>query len=112
MSSRISYTDPDENGICYSVREFTSKKSGAIYTVKLDIKNKKYTIIHKESRHYYAGPDNINNLNVLKRNVKKRLINMGVDFEPERRDRTFGLCKKGYNQEEHINNLETKNLPD
>lgn len=110
MGARISYTDPDENGICESIHSYVSKRTGAVYRIKLDVKKVKYTIANIEGRHYYHSDDSIKNLNVLKRNVKKRLIGMGVEFESEKRKRTFGLCPKGYNQEVHTNKKESENL--
>lgn len=110
MSARIAYTEPDENGICESVHNYVSKRTGAIYSIKIDIKNVKYVISNVHSRHNYTSSDKIKNLNVLKRNIKKRLIGMGVEFESEKRRRTFGICPKGYNQEIHITKKESDNL--
>lgn len=109
MAQRIRYKQTKEENIVISNKTFTSVTTGAQYKVLLDLENITYKIKNINSENCYYGGDNINNLNVLKRNVKSRLERMGVNFEDEVRDRTFGICPKGYSQNIHELRLQEKN---
>jgi len=101
MSTRIRYKETKEPGVVRSVREFTNEK-GTTYYVKLNLQEKTYEILYRENNQpVKKGGEKINNLNVLKRNVKKDLSKLGVKFDADIRDRSFGICEKGYNQEIH-----------
>tara|TARA_R100001086_G_scaffold249746_1_gene190683 strand:- start:1504 stop:1821 length:318 start_codon:yes stop_codon:yes gene_type:complete len=102
---RIRYDKTDEKNIVVSKRLFISSINGAQYKVYLNIEDKTFTIRNIGScRIVKTGGDNINNLNVLKRRAKSELKKLGVSFEEETRDRTFGRCQKGYTQEIHKGN--------
>jgi hypothetical protein len=98
---RIRYNKTDKENIVVSNKILTSSRTGAEYLVYLDLENVNYKIKNINSENVHRGGDNINNLNVLKRSVKSRLERMGVSFEDEERDRTFGRCPKGYSQNLH-----------
>lgn len=79
-------------------------KHGSSYMVFIDLENCTYLIRNLKSLRKYEGGDSINNLSVLKRKVKKHLAYLGVEFDTEKRFRTFGLCEKGYTQQKHLQN--------
>lgn len=85
MESRIRYKKSNKDNILVSVRDLISE-SGAKYKVKLDVENCKYVIINVNSERYYHGGEDVNNLHVLKRNVKAHLEKFGVSFSKEIRD--------------------------
>ena len=97
---RISYKKTNDPSI--KVSKHLINKNGVAYYVKLNIDTVSYEILHVKTRKTVrkAGA-NINNMNVLKRNIKKDLIELGIPLKTEIRDRTFGICKKGYTQNEH-----------
>ena len=98
---RIRYKKTKDENIVVSNKILTSQRTGAQYLVYLDLENVTYKIKNINSENIHRGGENINNLNVLKRSVKSRLEGMGVVFEDEERDRTFGRCTKGYSQKIH-----------
>lgn len=98
---RIRYKKTKDENVVVSNKILTSQKTGAQYLVYLDLDNVTYKIKNIRSENIHTGGENINNLNVLKRTVKSRLEKMGVSFEDEERDRTFGRCNKGYTQKIH-----------
>lgn len=98
---RIRYKKTQKENIVVSNKILTSTRTGAQYLVYLDLENVTYKIKNINSENVHRGGENINNLNVLKRSVKARLEGMGVLFEDEERDRTFGRCDKGYSQKLH-----------
>lgn len=102
MNKRIRYNKADENGVCESKHIYTSKRTGAQYKIFINVVEKTYKIRNINTQHIYTGGENINNLNVLKRSVKKRLEGMGVEFSTEKRMRTFGVCPKGMTQEKWL----------
>jgi hypothetical protein len=76
--------------------------TGSRYRVFLDTEKKTYKIKNLISENCYYGGDNITNLNHLKASVKRRLErNFKVEFGSELRNRTFGLCERGYTQDKH-----------
>lgn len=98
MAQRIRYKKTKNENIVVSTKIFTSARTGAQYKVFLDLENVTYKIKNINSENVHRGGENINNLNVLKRSAKARLEGMGVNFDDEVRDRTFGLCDKGMTQ--------------
>lgn len=86
MESRIRYKKDKKEGILKSIRDLKSDTTGATYRVKLDTKECTYIIKNINSERVYRGGEGINNLHVLKRNVKKRLEKLGVTFSKEVRD--------------------------
>jgi hypothetical protein len=103
VAKRIRYKAHDKReNVMESVQTFISSTTGARYKVRLDLNEMIYEIKNLSSEKVYRGGEKVKNLNVLKRNAKKRLEGLGVDLGVERRDRTFGLCKKGYTQEKHL----------
>lgn len=98
---RIRYKKTKQENIVVSNKVIRSQRTGAEYLVYLDLENITYKIKNINSENVHRGGENINNLNVLKRSVKSRLERMGVVFQNEERDRTFGRCPKGYSQEIH-----------
>ena len=99
MTQRIRYKETEDKNIVVSNKIFTSEKTGAQYKVFLNLEKVTYKIKNINSENCFYGGENINNLNVLKRTAKARLEGMGVNFTDEERDRTFGLCPKGWTQE-------------
>jgi hypothetical protein len=97
---RIRYKETREKGIQESTRTFKSKR-GVPYKVRLNLNDMTYAIKNLNSENLIKGGENINNLNVLKQAARERLEGLGVELATESRDRTFGLCKKGYNQDLH-----------
>ena len=87
-SSRIRYEKTDKDGILVSVANFHSTSTDAMYIVSINTIECTYVIKNMISRRLYKGGENINNLAVLKRNVKDRLGKLGVKFESEIRDNT------------------------
>lgn len=74
-------------------------KTGARYMVYIDLETKTYMIRNIQTLRKYEGGEGINNMNVLKGRVKKHLAQLGVQFEKEKRFRTFGLVPRGTTQE-------------
>ena len=98
---RIRYKKTNKEDVVVSNRVLKSTSTGAEYLIYLDLKEVTYKIKNINSENIHRGGENINNLNVLKRSVKTRLEGMGVKFQDEERDRTFGICSKGYSQKKH-----------
>jgi len=106
MAQRIRYQE-EEPGIFRSRKVFVSASTGARYKVLLDTNEMIFKIQNLNTMKFvYVGGENINNLNVLKRTAKGALEKkFGVSFEEEVRDRSYGLCKKGYSQEKHVKKI-------
>lgn len=102
MLKRVRYRKDDNRLI--SINEIVSK-NGARYQVYVDTINKLYVIRNIVSMRKFQGGEGINNMNVLKRKIKAHLKSLGVVFEVESRNRTFGLCNKGENQQTHLAKL-------
>lgn len=104
MSSRIRYTETDNPGILESVKIFISSQTGARYKVFLNLNDFSFRIRNENTKtNTIMKQGGITNLNVLKRAAKRSLEKLGVKFDDESRNRTFGLCEKGYNQKKHLN---------
>lgn len=93
-----------------SVSDIISEKHGAKYSIIIDIETKNYVIKNVLSLRKYEGGQNINNMNVLKRTIKKHLEALGCVFDGEKRKRTFGKCPKGWNQELEIQKQKQDNI--
>lgn len=88
MSTRIRYEKfPHLENTLVSVRNFHAPKSGHMFIVYLDTKECVYKIKNIFTKAIHRGGEGINNLAVLKRNVKKHLKKLGVVFEDEMRNR-------------------------
>lgn len=101
MANRIRYAKTSDENIVVSKRHLVSKV-GIRYQVTLNLKEYTYEIKNMGTYHTMNGGNKINNLNVLKRKVKEHLLNLGVEFKVESRNRTFGLCPEGYTQQLHL----------
>jgi len=105
MSARIRYAPTDREGEYESIKIFVSSSTGARYKVFINVVNFSYRIRNEHNKlNIIKKEKGINNLNVLKRAAKRDLESLGVRFNDESRNRTFGLCEKGYNQKKHVNN--------
>ena len=103
MASRIRYNPhPTRTNVVESSQIYVSARTGAQYLVRLDFNTMEYEIKNINSEVIYRPKKSVNNTNVLKRNAKKRLEDLGVDFNSEDRNRTFGVCEKGYTQKKHV----------
>jgi hypothetical protein len=94
MESRIRYKKTNKEGIFYSVRDITSKSTGAKYRVKLNLNDNTYLIYNLKSEKSYHGGEGINNTHVLKRHIKKHLEKLGVEFNTEVRDNSSRIRGK------------------
>ena len=95
MNKRIRYIKTGESGILKSFRNILSHKTGALYSITLDLNEVTYKIKNVRNGHIVKrGGDNVNNLHVLKRYIKKDLKGLGVKFELELRDRNYGRTEK------------------
>ena len=105
MANRIKYEKTAKEGILESYKNFHSETTDAMYFVVLDTNKCEYTIRNMTSRRTYKGGENVNNLHVLKRNVKERLEKLGVKFDKEVRDNSNRVKGKNcsYKQENKIN---------
>lgn len=101
MSNRIRYQKHEHREDCLiSVNVFQSQKNGANYRVVLDLKEMKYYIRNERIKVFIAKSKSYGNMNVLKRNARKRLQELGVNLgKKEVRNRTFGICEKGMTQD-------------
>lgn len=99
MKQRIRYVKKENKLI--SKNEVISKH-GSKYMVYIDLETMTYIIRNNLSFRKYEGGENINNLNVLKRNIKAHLKHLGVEFKKESRRRCFGLCSKGWNMDKEL----------
>jgi hypothetical protein len=103
MASRIRYIPhPTRDNVVESTQIFTSSRTGAEYLVRLDFNTMQYEVKNINSEVIYRPKKSVNNMNVLKRNAKKKLESLGVEFNSEDRNRTFGRCEKGYTQKQHL----------
>lgn len=105
MMNRIRYVKRDEGLVSKNI--LVSKSTGAKYLVYINLKDMTYVIRNQVSLRKYVGGDDINNLNVLKRAVRKHLSQLGVELESEKRMRTFGRCSTGWNQDKQLKKQNT-----
>ena len=101
---RIKYVDhkyKDDHKI--TGKFYTSKSTGANYRIILNLEKPEameYYIRNERSGEYVYKSGQYTNLNVLKRKAREEIERFGVPLNKEVRSRSFGLCKKGYNQED------------
>ena len=104
MNLRIRYTDhkfKQQHKI--SMRAFTSASTGAKYRVILNLSNPdamEYYIRNERTKEYVFKSGTYTNENVLKRAARAKLSKYGVKTGKENRSRSFGVCPKGFTQEE------------
>lgn len=104
MAARIRYEKHEHrDNWVISIQKFVSKINGAKYKVLLDLENNTYNIRNERTKEFVVKSKSYGNLNVLKRNARGHLEKLGVQLNKEVRDRTFGICPKGYNQDQHEN---------
>lgn len=115
MNSRIKYIqDPNNPDILVSKYEIVSARYGSRYKVFLNLKDMTFRIRNLEKRRNYDFDLKLTNLNVLKKAAKRELIRLGCSFKLEIRNRSFGLCEKGYTQQKHkqkTDNKSTNTIP-
>ena len=99
MIQRIRYVKKDKLLVS---RDSIISKKGSSYIVQINLETMTYLIRNQLSLRKYEGGEGINNLHVLKRNIKKHLEHLGCVFSKEKRNRTFGICEKGFNQRKHL----------
>lgn len=100
--NRIRYVEHRYKENCkISGRSYTSSKNGATYRVILDLDNMQYYIRNERNKEYVFKSKQYTNMNVLKRNARAELERFGVDLTTEIRDRSFGICPKGYSEKKH-----------
>jgi len=85
MITRIRYEKTTKPGILKSVK-YVHSKNNAVYSVEINLNDCTYRIKNVNSKRVYSGGDNINNLTVLKRNIKSHLSDLGVEFGVETRN--------------------------
>ena len=100
--NRIKYIDHKyKNEHKISVRDYVSTGTGARYRIILNIKDMEYYIRNERTKEYVFKSNKIGNMNVLKRKARAELERFGVSLKKEIRDRTFGICSKGFSQKKH-----------
>lgn len=106
--SRIHYNWKDEDETILESPFYYSSKWKVYYRIRLYMKdpgNMGYRILNKINQ-TIRSKFGYTNKNVLKRFARRDIMALGVKFVQEHgnRNRTFGLCKKGYTQKEHRKN--------
>lgn len=97
---RIRYKDhPTRENCVISINDFVSKKTGARYRVILDFNENNFSIRNERNKEFVFKSKNYGNLNVLRRNARAKLKDLGVAVGRESRNRCFGRCEKGFSQE-------------
>jgi hypothetical protein len=93
MQSRIRYEYSDElPGVGVSKQRFVI--NGKHHLVVLNTEEMYFEIQDLEGNVIHKGGDDITNLHVLKRHVKRALMRHGCVFKTEERNRDYGLVKK------------------
>lgn len=103
MNCRIKYIQDENKPHLYHSKYEIISIRGSRYKVTLNLQEMTYIIRNIKKRRNYTCDIKITNLNVLKRKVKSHLTRLGCKFSMEIRNRTFGLCEKGYSQQKHLN---------
>lgn len=85
MITRIRYEKTNRPGILRSIK-FVRAKCKAVYSIEINTNDCTYRIKNVNSKRIYSGGEKINNLTVLKRNIKSHLSDLGVDFGVEIRN--------------------------
>lgn len=102
MNLRIRYQpQKGKENTLISINEYVSQRTGARYKVVLDLNVMVFKIRNERNKEFSFKSKAYGNINVLKRNARARLGELGVPLTREVRDRTFGVCKKGYSQKKH-----------
>lgn len=97
---RIRYQDQDgRENTKISLNVYVSQSTGARYRVILDLNDMVYKIRNERTKEFVIKSEAYGNINVLKRNARAHLEKLGVKLSKEARDRTFGLCEKGFTQQ-------------
>jgi hypothetical protein len=101
MGNRIRYEKhPTKDECVVSIQDFVSSKNGGRYRIVLNLQEMTYHIRNERSKEFIYSSKKYGNLNVLKRTARAKLESYGITLSRESRLRTFGLCKKGFSQEE------------
>ncbi len=90
MNQRIRY-QKTRSGILTSRRNFTTS-AGQTVSVELNLNDKKYRIVDATTGAEVATGGNTRNVSVLKIQAKKGLVNLGVEFAEETRNRGVVLA--------------------
>lgn len=97
---RIRYKDhPTRENCVISINDYVSQKSGARYRVVLDYNEINFAIRNERTKEFVFKSKNYGNLNVLRRNARAKLKDLGVYVGRESRNRTFGICEKNWTQD-------------
>lgn len=85
MTQRIRYKQRKRNKDEYeSVQRLQSQTTGAYYKAIINPSNATYKVVNTlRGEIIREGGEKINNIEVLKRAVKRELMDLGVNFEPE-----------------------------
>lgn len=94
---RIRYKEhPTKENVLIS--DVVVTKRGARYKVEIHLNTMSYRIVNLQNGEAILSEDKYTNYNVLLKKAKERVYQLGVDMPQEVRNRTFGLCPKGYTQ--------------
>lgn len=102
MTQRIRYIDYNyRDNSKISLSSYQSEKTGAKYRIIIDLGDRsQFHIRNERSKEFIHSSPLYKNLNVTKRNARRKLEALGVVLTRESRDRNFGKCEKGYNQQQ------------
>lgn len=75
-------------------------KRGARYKIEIHLNTMSYRIVNQQNGEAEVSTGKYTNYNVLLKKAKERVYELGVDMPQEVRNRTFGLCPKGYTQKD------------
>lgn len=99
QGNRIRYVEHPSREECkISLNSYKSLTTGATYKIVLDLDNMQYMIRNERDKEFKFKSKQYKNINVLKKLARQKLEYFGVPLTRESRDRTFGLCEKGHNQ--------------
>lgn len=80
---RIKWKKTNKDNISKSCRTFTSTSTGAKYDIYINYEDVTFKIVNKSGRGNFYGGDNINNVEVLQRHIRKKLKTLGIDLSKE-----------------------------
>jgi len=104
MNLRIRYTNHKyKENHRISMRAFTSASTGAKYRIILNLEDPnamEYYVRNERTKEFVFKSGKYTNENVLKRAARAKLSKFGVPTGKESRERSFGVCPKGFTQEE------------
>jgi hypothetical protein len=96
---RIRYKEhPTKEDCVVSINEYVSKRTGARYRIVIDYKAMTFAVRNERSKEFIFKSKQYGNKNVLRRNARAKLADLGVEVGRESRNRCFGRCEKGFNQ--------------